>query len=64
VALNSGKVDKVKKIVEDSAMQREICEVYLHEFKRRPDREFNLTISDVVFFGLAGHNISVSEIED
>lgn len=31
---------------------REQCDVFVHEFKRTPDREFHLYLGDVTFFGL------------
>lgn len=46
---------KMESQVLDAALQGEQCEVFLHEFERTPDREFSLSISDVVFFSLAGH---------
>jgi hypothetical protein len=41
-----------------------MCEVYLFEFHRTPDRDFSLSIADVVFFGIAGHEIAASDAED
>ena len=32
--------------------EREKCLVFKHEFKRNPDREYHLTLGDVVFFGI------------
>ena len=39
------KVERLGPIVEE-------LEVFVHEFTRRPDREFNLSASDVTFFDL------------
>lgn len=64
IAVNSGRVDKAKRRLEAAAVQAENCEVFLHEFKRTPDREFQLSMADVVFFGLAGHSIAVEEDND
>jgi hypothetical protein len=64
VAVNSSKNKKMEAIINDASLRREQCEVYAHEFARTPDREFSLTLSDVVFFGLAGHKISEPDSED
>lgn len=63
IALNSGKIDKVKGILQSSASMKECCEVFLHEFNRTPDREFSLSMADIVFFGIAGHSIAVDDEE-
>jgi len=55
--LNSSKNDKLKNNASSAATQKEACEVFAHEFKRTPDREFHLNLGDVVYFGLAGHAI-------
>lgn len=64
VAVNSSKIDKLKSRLEFAAAQRENCEVFLHEFDRTPDREFSLSMADVVFFGLAGHNIKTNDDDE
>lgn len=63
IAVNSGKIDKLKNKLEAAAAQKENCEVFLHEFSRTPDREFSLSMADIVFFGLAGHSINNSDEE-
>lgn len=64
ISVNSGKINKLKICLANAATQKEICEVFLHEFKRNPDREFTLSLADVVFFGLAGHAISTQTEDD
>lgn len=49
IPISGGKIDKLKKIFENAAIHRESCEVFLHEFKRTPEREFSLSMSDIVF---------------
>lgn len=60
-SVNSDANKKLETTVSDAALQREYCEVFWHEFRRTPDREFSLSISDVVFFGIAGHKPDSSE---
>jgi len=55
MSLNSKKSEDIKKRAFEAASFKEQCEVQAHEFNRTPDREFSLSLSDVVFFGLAGH---------
>jgi hypothetical protein len=43
---------KLKSAIENYGTIREQCQVFAHEFARTPDREFNLSLGDVVFFGL------------
>lgn len=47
-------VDKWSKKVEKLGPLMEQCEVFVHEFERTPDREFQLALSDVAFFNLHG----------
>jgi len=61
IAINSGQIEKIKARLEQAAVQAENCEVFLHEFKRTPHREFMLSIADVVFFGLAGHSVAIEK---
>jgi hypothetical protein len=42
-----------KQEIESAGNQREQCEVFVHEFARNPDREYNLSLGDVVYFKLA-----------
>lgn len=64
IAINNSRMNKVKQLLENAAMNKEQCEVFAHEFNRTPDREFSLSMGDVVFFGLAGHKIAVEEDEE
>lgn len=52
VPANSPDVDKLRKEIQFSAEQVEMCRVFVHEFARKPDRTFNLSLGDVVYFGL------------
>jgi len=64
VAVNGNKLDKLKNKLTSAASNKENCEVFLHEFKRNPDREFSLSMADVVFFGLAGHSIKTDDDDE
>lgn len=64
INVNDDRIKKAQSIITDSATQREICEVLVCGFKREPTREFSLTISDVVFFGLAGHDIATENSDN
>ena len=64
VAVNGNKLDKLKNKLTSAASQKVNCEVFLHEFKRSPDREFSLSMADVVFFGLAGHSIKTDDDDE
>lgn len=46
------RVSDCKRDIESLAQNVEECTVYVHEFQRTPEREFNLALGDVVFFGL------------
>lgn len=56
--LSSDENKKLEMAAIDAATNAERCEVWAWAFEREPDREFLLSCSDVVFFGLAGHAIS------
>lgn len=45
-------IAKCRKAIEDNGTQREELMVLVHEFARLPDREYNLSLGDVVFFGM------------
>ena len=49
---NDHEVDRARKDVERLGPRMEECQVFLHEFRRMPDREFHLSLSDVTFFDL------------
>lgn len=48
------RLQQLKRDVDRHAGLREQFDVYCHEFARTPNKEFNLKLSDVVFFSL--HN--------
>jgi len=51
----SEKVTECRKQIENFGKQREMLGVLVHEFARKPDREFHLALGDVTFFGLHEH---------
>jgi hypothetical protein len=50
VSVSDKRVEDAKREVERVARIHEECKVYVHEFRRNPDRDFNLALGDVVFF--------------
>ena len=52
VPQSSKEVSDCKSEIETSGNQREQCAVYVHEFRRTPDRDFLLSLGDVTFFGI------------
>lgn len=48
-------VRRIEEEVESVGPKAEECAVFVHEFERSPDREFNLSVSDVTFFDLHQH---------
>lgn len=63
-SLRSSKNGQLQAKAIEAASRREQCEVFAHEFNRKADREFSLSIGDVVFFGLAGHDLAKNDEED
>jgi hypothetical protein len=55
-------VEEAKRNVVSAATVVEELGVYVHEFRRNPEREYNLSLGDVVFFGLV-HEYIKSDIE-
>lgn len=45
-------IAKCRAAIESNGTQREELMVLVHEFGRLPDREYNLSLGDVVFFGM------------
>jgi hypothetical protein len=58
VAVTSDKVKKLESEIATVATQAEQFDVFVHEFSRKPDREFHLSLADVVFFGIVGEPAS------
>lgn len=50
VSQSSDEVSKCKNAIEQNGNLREQCAVYVHEFRRTPDRDFLLSLGDVTFF--------------
>jgi hypothetical protein len=57
------KLQQLKRDVDRHSALREQFEVYCSEFARTPKKEFNLKLSDVVFFGLHSGGFVSSEVE-
>ena len=53
VSHDSKDMRDAKTAIEHNGNLREQCAVFIHEFERNPEREFNLSLGDVVFFNLA-----------
>lgn len=47
--VQSDESNRLKSDIEKTAIQHEMCTVYVHEFERSPDREYHLDMSDVVY---------------
>jgi len=53
VSHDSDEVQKCRTQVATNGDNAEQCAVFVHEFQRTPEREFHLSLGDVVFFDLA-----------
>ena len=53
VSTKDEEIAQLKRDVEKFGKLREECAVFVHEFHRLPEREFHLSLGDVVFFDLA-----------
>jgi hypothetical protein len=51
---NDPELDRCRKDIENYGKIRELCAVWVHQFRREPDREFPLQLGDVTFFGIVG----------
>ena len=52
VSQNDSRIGVLKSCIEHNGKQAEACSVFVSAFTRQPDRDFHLSIGDVVFFGL------------
>lgn len=52
VSGSDAELNKLRERVNQLATEAEQCVVFEHEFARQPDREYNLALADVVYFGL------------
>ena len=50
---NDRRVEEVKRDIVTFGTLKEQCDVFRHEFKRNPNKEYELGLGDVTFFGLA-----------
>lgn len=57
VSQNDQILEDLKRRVTENGKLREQCAVFLHEFTRSPDKEFMLSLGDVVFFELFSEDI-------
>jgi hypothetical protein len=53
VAQSDSRMSECKDEIETSGRERERCTVWIHEFARKPEREFLLSLGDVTYFNLA-----------
>lgn len=49
---DDGAFQQVKRDIDRHSGLREQFEVYCHEFTRLPEREYHLSLADVVYFGM------------
>lgn len=54
VKQNAPELEKCRQDIERFGKIREQCAVWVHQFRREPDRAFQLQLGDVTFFGLVG----------
>lgn len=54
VKQNAPELDQCRQDIERHGKVREQCAVWVHQFRREPDREFPLQLGDVTFFGIVG----------
>lgn len=47
------KIEELKASIERHGNEREKCMVWVHEFKRNPEKEFSLALGDVSYFDIA-----------
>lgn len=48
---------KIRKRLDFVGEQREKVSVWVHQFKREPEREFDLDLSDITYFDIAPYEI-------
>ncbi len=53
VAQSDPRINDCKKEIEKAGAERERCMVWMHEFERRPEKQYFLLLGDVTYFGLA-----------
>lgn len=49
---NDSRFNELKREITTNGTLKEQCDVFVHQFSREPDREFNLGLGDVTFFEL------------
>lgn len=53
VAQSDARIADCRSDVEEAGTERERCMVWIHEFARRPEKEYALQLGDVTYFDLA-----------
>jgi hypothetical protein len=53
IANNDRRVEDTKREIVSFGTLKEQCAVFKHEFSRNPEKEYELGLGDVTFFGLA-----------
>lgn len=56
ISMSDQRVKDLEKKITHAADQAEQCLVFVHEFTRNSEKEFSLSLGDVVYFDLAGTN--------
>lgn len=52
VSQDDRRIEDLKRDIEHNGKQYEACKVFYHEFSRAQDKDFYLSLGDVVYFGL------------
>lgn len=52
VSVNDSRVKELQAEIELAGNEGEQCNVFCHEFNRKQEREFSLSLGDVVYFGM------------
>lgn len=55
VSQSDPRVAEAKRDIQTFGSQKEQCQVFKHEFKRNPEKIYELGLGDVTFFGLANY---------
>ena len=57
---NDAALQQIKRDIARHSALREQFQVYCHEFKRLPEQEYRLGLSDIVFFGFLEETLAVT----
>ena len=61
IPVKGDKNEKLQKALVFAATEREKCLVWVHEFQRRPEAEYQLALGDVTYLDIAGLPASPDE---